>query len=259
MSTTKAIVVNVTPIENKLFLLRQRAEAVQVVDQDSYREACNIKNAIRTEIKAIGFALDPGILSAKAHLDELKSQKAVHVDRWTPIATQVEVRAESWVTEEKRKAAAEQERINQERHVVAQRKADEERRENERIAKEQREAREKELEQARKAGEINKREQDKLKKQALADEQAARELAAQQAAETAENVQEVTVASSIPKVSGIIRRTNYKFEVVSASHVERAFMKPDEVAIGTKVRADKDPDKSMKEIGGIRVWTEDSI
>ena len=67
------------------------------------------------------------------------------------------------------------------------------------------------------------------------------------------------MAPSVPKVAGIKARVNFKFEIVNPGKVNAGFLKPDEVAIGAKVRSDKDPDKSMREIGGIRVWTEDSI
>ena len=70
---------------------------------------------------------------------------------------------------------------------------------------------------------------------------------------------EVKVAPAVPKVAGIKARINYKFEVISRNEVGRAFQMPDLVAIGEKVRKDKNPEKSMMEIGGIRVWTEDGI
>lgn len=273
--------VDTKPIESKLVVLQQRATAIVVRDAESYAAACQIALEGRAEVKAIGFALDPGIASAKAHLDELRNRKASFVNRVTPIVEEAARKAEQWKAEERRKAAAEEERINAERRAeaarvaaeerrIAEEKAEAERKEREKWAEVERKENEKRLEAQRKAGEIGKREQDKQKKllaeqqererKAAADEQERKnQLAAEQEREAAANVQSVRVEPSVPKVSGIKARVNYKFEIVSPYAVKRAFLIPDEVAIGYKVRGDKDPDKSMAEIGGIRVWAEDSI
>ena len=66
----------------------------------------------------------------------------------------------------------------------------------------------------------------------------------------------VIVKPSIPTVPGTRNTVNYKFEVTDETKVRKEWLKPDLVAIGEKVRADKDPELSMKEIGGIRAWKE---
>jgi len=66
----------------------------------------------------------------------------------------------------------------------------------------------------------------------------------------------ITVKPSIPTVPGLRNTVNYKFEVVDATKVRKDWLIPDLVAIGQKVRSDKDPEQSMKEIGGIRAWKE---
>ena len=48
--------VDLKPIENKLELIRKRAEAIVVVDQESYALACAIVLDGRKEVKAIGFS-----------------------------------------------------------------------------------------------------------------------------------------------------------------------------------------------------------
>ena len=248
--------VDLKPIENKLELIRKRAEAIVVVDQESYALACAIVLDGRKEVKAIGFVLDPGINSAKEHLEELRRQKAAFVDRITPIVAIAEQKAEAWKADERRKAQQEADRINEQRRVEAQRRADEERREAEAKAKADREQRERDLAAARKKGEINKREQEKLAKQAAEDEHKAKEMAAKQAAETAANVQTVTVKPSVPVVSGIKARVNWRFRIVNADKIPREYLEPNEVAIGSYVRALK---QTGEVIPGVEAYSEDGV
>ncbi len=257
--STQAVEIVTTELQSQLAHLRASVEALVVADQQGYVLACELVKQGRGYIKSVGFRLDPGIESARKHLEFLRGEKEKYVSPAKEIVSIAEVKAEIWKSEERRKAAAEQERINAQRRAEAAQKAELERKQAEAEAKLERERREAELAAARKAGEIGKREEARLAKQAAADEAAAKELAAKQAAELAANVQEVTVKPSVPTVAGIRARVNYRFEVLEPSAVNRAFLKPDEVAIGQRVRADKDPEKSMREIGGIRVWQEDSI
>lgn len=259
MATNALAAVDTRPIENKLATLKQRAEAIQVVDQESYAICCQVVLDGRAEVKAIGFVLDPGIDSAKQHLEKLKNDKAQFVNRVTPIVQMAEQKAEAYKAEERRKAAAEQERINAQLRVEAARKSEEERKAAEKEAEEERKRQEKAAADARKAGEIGKREEAKLKKQAQDDADRAKELAARQAEDAAKNVKTVTVAPSVPTVAGIKKRVNQRFEVVDAAKLPRAFLKADDVAIGEAVRKLKNPALAMTTIPGIRVWEEDSI
>jgi hypothetical protein len=278
---TNALAVDTKKIEVKLATLKERAESIVVSDAESYALACQVALDGRAEVKAIGFVLDPGIQSAKQHLERLRNQKQDYVGRITPIIAIVEQKAERWKGEERRKAAAEEERINAERRAEAarvaaaeraeaERKSEEMRKQQEREAEADRKAREKVLEQQRKAGEINKREAEKQKK--LAAEQAEREkkLAAEEAERArlaaieaekvaAANVQEVRVEPSVPKVSGIKARVNWKFKIVNASKLPRMYLMADEVAIGTEVRRLKDKAKAEAAIPGIEVYCEDGI
>lgn len=251
--------VNLQPIESKLALLKQQAEELAVIDAATYTNACQLALAGRAEIKTIGRVLDPGIDSAKDHLNSLRNAKAAFVAKWEAMIGIAEKKAETWKAEERRKAEAEQRRINEERRLEAQRKAEEERKERERIAEQERKQREREAEAARKAGEIGKREAERLKKEAA--EAAAREKAraAEDARIAATQVQEVKVETAVPKVAGIKQRVNWKFKVVNQALVPRAFLMPDEVSIGQEVRRIKDKAKAESMIPGILVWDEDSI
>jgi hypothetical protein len=57
------------------------------------------------------------------------------------------------------------------------------------------------------------------------------------------------------KVSGVMNRTNWKFEIQDASRIPREFMKPDEVKIGQHVRKEK----NKAYIPGVRVFPEKSF
>jgi hypothetical protein len=113
--TTQEIAV----IESKVMSLRERAEAIQVRDQPSYIEACQIVKAGRAEIKAIGFVLDPGIGSAKEHLDKLKSDKQKFVAQVEPVVKLAETKAEMWVRQERESAQREQDRLNEKARLEA--------------------------------------------------------------------------------------------------------------------------------------------
>jgi DNA repair exonuclease SbcCD ATPase subunit len=246
-------------IESTLLTLQERAEAITVTDQDSYTAACKIVTDGRQEVKAIGFVYDPIIASAKSHLDDVKDQKSRWVNRITPIVSIVEQKAEQWKAEERRKAKAEEDRINEERRIETARIAAEERKVAEAKAEAERKEREKEIERQRKAGELKKKEADALAKKAAEDAERLKKLAAEQEQVAKDSVQDVTVEANVPKVAGIRGRVNFKFEIVNASLLERRWLKPDEVAIGTEVRRLKDKAQAERTIPGIRVWEEDSI
>ena len=236
----------------------QEAEALVVHDQDAYSAALYLLKKYRAEKKDIGFVLDPGIQSAKTHLEFLREEKGKHIRPIDELDKLVTGKASVWREQERKAAAEEQERLNEARRRQAAREAEEQRRATEAQAKIDLKKREKEIEEARKSGEVKKREADRLAKIAREDAVAVQEQA-QKDAEAAAQVKEVKVAPSIPKISGIKGRTNWKFNVVNASKVPRRYCMPDEVAIGSRVRALKDKEKAEAEIPGIEVWSKDSV
>lgn len=248
--------VKVQQIESALGLLKQRAEAIVVSDAESYAGACQIALDGRAYIKRVGFELDPGIASAKDHLDLLKNQKAKFVEPAKQIVEVAAQKAERWKADERRKAEQEQERINAQRRAEAARIAQEEQKKAEEAAAAAKKQREAEIEEARKAGEIGKREAARLAKQAEQDRLAAEELARKQAAETAAKVEEVKVAAAVPKVAGIRARVNWKFRIVNAAKLPRKYLMPDEVAIGQFVRETK---QAGEVIPGVEAYSEDGI
>jgi hypothetical protein len=161
--------------------------------------------------------------------------------------------------QERLAAEAEERRINEERRLYVEKAAMEQRKLDEAAALQRRQQEMKRIAAAQKDGDIKKREAERMRKEAEERERLAKEQAARDAEAMKANVQDIKVAPAVPKFATLRGRVNYKFEVLDAGKVTRPFTKPDEVAIGQKERNDKDPEKSMREIGGIRVWTEDSI
>lgn len=66
----------------------------------------------------------------------------------------------------------------------------------------------------------------------------------------------VTVQPNIPAVAGTRVIPHYRADILDASKVKRAYLMPDIKAIEKKAREDKDPAKTEKEVGGIRVRME---
>lgn len=255
MSTT-AIQPREKELTSGLTILRDRAEALVVSDPQTYQEACQIGLDAKAYIKRVGFEFDPGIEAAKDTLDLLKNQKAKFVDPAKRIVEVTSTKGENWRTEEKRLAQQEQERLQAIARREAEEKAAIERKRAEAEAEAQRKEREKQIEAQRKAGELNKREAERLRKQAEAEEAKARELAAQQAAVNAAAVPEVEVKPNIPTVAGVKNQTYWKFRILDPNKIARAYLVPDEVAIGAMVRRVKDKAQAEAACPGIEVWSE---
>jgi hypothetical protein len=280
MSTNLAQI-DTKAIETKLSVLKARAEAIQVKDQESYVTACSLALECRAEIKAIGFVYDPLIADAKRHLDVIKNEKARYTGPPSEIDAVVSKKAADFKAEERRLAQVETDRINAEtrekarikaeaERKEAEAKAEADRKERERQAEEIRKAEAKEIERQRKSGEIGKREAEKQKK--AAEEEAARvkkeaaeqearqkEQAAQQARETAANVQEVTVKAAVPTVAGIRATAPWKFRIVNEALIPRMFLEPNEVSIGAMVRNTKNKKEAEAKCPGIEVFQEDHV
>jgi hypothetical protein len=251
MSTQAITPIDTKPIENKLAILKARAEAIVVSDQEGYTAAVQLAMECRSEIKAIGFVLDPGIESAKKHLDLLRSQKDGFVNPLKAIDKTAAEKAANWKAEERRQAQIEEDRKNAEIRAEANRKAAEEKRiadakavaerkEAERLAEQQRKDNEKLIEEQRKRGDIGKREAERLKKKEAEDaeqarmdaedkEREAKALAEKQSKETAANVKHVHVAPAVPKFAGARARVNPKWKMLDITKVPREYLYPNDI------------------------------
>jgi hypothetical protein len=260
-------------IEQGLAALRSQAEAIVVANQQDYIEAVQIKNAVNSYIKDVKAKLGPGIASAKEHLDFLKNDMAKYITPAEQLVGIVENKRIRWAEEEKRKAEAEQRRINEENLRTAAIKAEEERKERERLAAEQRERERKEIEAAKRAGDIGKREAERMKKEADAKTERERILAAEEARKAAENVPEVQVKAAVPVVAGAKNQTFYYAEVTNASQIIAAynqaliqsnlerqrflqqFIVVDEQAVGAFARKTKNNEEATAQVPGVRFWS----
>ena len=264
--STQLAQIDTKPIENKLAALNARAQAIVVSDQPTYVEARQIELDAKAYIKSVGHELDPGIESARSHLDLLRNQKNKFTEPAKAVLDIVARKANDWTAEERRKAKIEEDRINEQRRIEAARAAEVERKERERQAEIDRKAREKELEAQRKAGEIGKREAERLKKEAAEAAEREKVQAAKDAKEAAANVQEVRVAPSTPKVAGIKSQQYFFAEVTDESAIIRAFLAGDSErraflrqfitvdaqAVGRFARDTKDCDKAASLVPGCK-------
>jgi DNA repair exonuclease SbcCD ATPase subunit len=234
----------VKEVEHGLVVLKQRAQSIVVSDAETCREAKIMQRDVRDYMKDVHRKLDPFVDSAKKNLQVARDE----LNRWIEPAERMDAmvaeKVKAFERAEREAAEAEQRKINEQRRIEATRKAEEDRKERERIAAEDRKAKERELEAARKAGEINKREAEKLRKEAAAEEERERVRAAEQAKISAQNVQAVTVAPSIPTVAGVPSRRNYKARVIDAAKVPDQFWIIDEQALGAEAR-------KIKQVGEI--------
>ena len=222
-----------------LAIIKDKVKSIQVTDAATYAELGQYV-AQATAVKKIPeFKLGQFLNMARRVVDWLRTEQNKHANAAEEIIAIGKAKMVEYKRQEVAAAQAEERRINEERRKVAEAQAEAERK-----------AREKEIAAQIKAGEIKKCEAEKLRKQADADAEAAKV-----------NIAEVKVKPSVPSVAGIQIQTNWKFEVVNASLIPRAFLMVDEVSIGQQVRkvvdqetADTHKRRVEALIPGIRVW-----
>lgn len=247
-------------LDNQLAVIRTTITSITITDKITYTSMLAAKTAAQNYIKAVGHELDPGIQKAKELLDHLKQQKAKFVDPAEEIIETAKVELKKYITEEERKAAEEQARINEAAERDRALKAEAERIEAEKVATAKRQDAVAEIRGKLQRKEITKREAEKLLRMAGANEEADKAAAAAQAEEKkAAPAPKVDVKADLPKMAGTRRSRSYKFMVIDAAKIPREWCKPDEVRIGEEVRRLKDDAASMKAIPGIKAWNEPSI
>jgi hypothetical protein len=227
-----------------------------------YAQAGDVLARIKGAEKTAQGILKPYVDIAKRAWEEAKRTMDVQVSPFAQIKEMVSRPMEEYAAEERRKAKAEEDRINEERRREAQRKADEERREAEKRAAEERKEREKELEKQRKAGELSKREAERLTKEAREQEERDRKAAAEQVEYKVANLPPVEVKASIPTVAGVRRLVLHKFHIIDASKLPRAYLVPDILKIGQLARSLKGEfwkAAAEAECPGVEFYEEDSV
>jgi hypothetical protein len=221
-------------LNQKLGELIERGKSIDVRDQATCLEAKQFRVEAKSYEKAVDLYADGDIQDAKERLTKLQAAKKMLLAPLVAVLEDVERNRRTWEEDERRKAEAEQHRLQEEARKAAEARAAEERK-----------AREKEIAAQIRAGEIGKREAKALKEQAAVAEQVA-----------AKDVPEVKVQAAIPTLAGTASRRTWKFRIVDASRIPRNFLMPDETSIGRMVRDAKDKGKAEAECPGIEVWSE---
>ena len=220
--------------------LKAKAEAFTIIDTaDECKAAKVVLGDIRALRKIGGFKIDPFLGIVKQVGDFLRGERSGHKAKCDALDKPLTQKIRDYDDKETARALEDQIRENEERTRKAREEADAKRRDDEAKAEADRKARQKEIEAARKAGEVGKRESDRLKKEAAEKEQRDREQAAREADAAAAAVKPVTVKPNIPTQAGVVIRRNWRFKIVDATKIPRAFLIPDEQAIGAIVRANK--------------------
>lgn len=103
--------------------------------------------------------------------------------------------------------------------------------------------------------EARKQEEERRLQEAILAEQHGQKEEAEAIMETPVQVAPVVVPKSVPKVSGMSIRDNWKFKITNEKLIPREYLKVDEVKIGQVVRALK----SATNIPGIEVYNEGTV
>jgi hypothetical protein len=103
--------------------------------------------------------------------------------------------------------------------------------------------------------EARKQEEERRLQEAILAEQHGQKEEAEAIMETPVQVAPVVVPKSVPKVSGMSIRDNWKFKITNEKLIPREYLKVDEVKIGQVVRALK----SATNIPGVEVYNEGTV
>jgi hypothetical protein len=250
---TSVIRVDEKKLNTKRAELQSMVDSIVVRDAETCLKAKTAQRDIRLEVKMVHAVLDPFVVQAKDAYDKAKEEREKYIG---PLVTLDEVlgqKVKDYERLERERAAAEERRINQERRAKAEQEAAEQRKRDEEAAAERRKEEQKRIEEARKAGELNKREAEKARKEAEEREREAKVQAARDAEAARNSVQDVKVAAAIPTVAGVPSRRNYKFRIIDANKIPRAYLCPDEQKIGRDVR---DWKKVGEVIPGVEAYEE---
>lgn len=237
----------------------KEARALTVESPEQYASAGALLLKVRDVKKKAKYIMTPLKSIAQTIANTFRTMELTPLNKCEAIEMVIENKMNEQKARERAAAQAEQTRINEENRRKVAEAAEERRKADEQLAEQRRKETEKHIKEMERAGELKKREAEKLRKE---NEEAARREkaeAAELAAIAKENVQEVKVLESTPKVSGLRQRVNWKFRIKDASKVTRGFLVPDETLIGQTVRNLKDKHRAEELIGGIEVYTEDAV
>lgn len=178
-----------------------------------------------------------------------------------------------WTRKERLAAEAEQRRINEEVRKKAEADAAAKLKQEQEEAKERKKTAIADIQKRLKSGEITKRVAAKLLKEINATQEADLLRAEAEAEEIKNNPQTIKVETNIPKVSGIVRRKNYKAQVIDVDAFIKEFVRRyakgdlslrkyvqiDEQAVSAFARETKDSKKVAETLPFVKAWEEDTF
>lgn len=235
------------------------AKRIKVETPEQYAEAGELLKRVRDAKKKAAWIMNPLKSITKTIAEKFRTMEQAELNLGERIEGILEPKMVDFKRREREAAAAEERRVNEENARRARELAEEQRKRDEAAAAEERKRREKELAAAAAQGDIKKRELAKQMKEAEERQRKATEQARIDAEAAAASVQTVKVEASTPKVAGLRQRINWTFKIVDATKIPRAFLMPDEAAIGRFVRTAKDKALAEKTILGIEVEAQDAI
>ncbi len=251
MATSSVIKPDTKKLEQKQIALRSMVDSIVVKDAETCLRAKTAQRDIRSEMKAIGFVLDPFVETAKQALQQARDERAKYLTPLESMDAVLAQKVKDYEHQEREAAQREQDRLNAERRAKAEAEAKEARRVAEEQAAADRKRREKEIAEAQKAGDLKKREAEALRMQNLAAEKEAKRLAAEEEARN-RVVEDVQVKPNIPSVAGVPSRVNWRWKPVNPSEIPDQYWILYDQLIGQVVRRDKD----KTNLPGIEVYPE---
>lgn len=247
--------------EERLAELKKEAIKLEVTDVASFTKAGELTAEIKRLSKDADTTMDPFDTIIKRAKEFILTRKRRVTNLGEEIRGVLTGKMSEYTTRVERERKAEEERVQKAKQAEIEREAEEKRRADAAAAEELKRRRVAEIRQDLKAGKITKRQAEKLLRDAGAEEEAQKAQAAADAEDlknkAPEIAQQTTVKSEVPKVAGVVQRTNRKFRVVKPQEVKLKYLKPDDVAIGEIVRDKKRTiEQVIAEVGGIEVWEE---
>jgi hypothetical protein len=245
--------------------LQADAQNIAVRTADDCLAAKTMQQQVRRYMKDVHAKLDPFVQMAKNNYDDAKAEREKWIGPGEKVDETLALKVKDFERAERERAEAEERRINEERRRKAAEEAAKQRKRDEAAAAERRKEEEKRIAEAQKAGELKKREAEKMRREAEERERQQREQAVRDAEAVKATVQDVKVAPSIPKVTGVPSRRNWKFRIVNENALMdafrssggmglRAFVQMNQDEVGRMVRATKDKAKAEAFCPGIEVY-----
>lgn len=234
---TNAIQVDTQRFRTALDQLKAEAGAITVNSPETCLTAKTTQRGLRNYMKDVHSALDPFVNSAKRNYEEARDQRQTWLTQAEFIDAEIAIKVKNFERQEREKAAREEEERNREKRAREAREAEADRKAAEEQARRDREEAQQAIAAARKAGELKKREAEKMEREAKEREQLAKAQAMRNEEAAKANFVPDKVQPNIPTVAGVPSRRNYSFRIVDVNKIPRAYLCPDEKAIGRDVRA----------------------